>query len=151
MFTNPRMRILGMGLLLVATAAMAAAPAITVEHAQAIMTTPTFGAAYATVKASSNDTLTGVSSTCCDAVEIHKSSFEHGVMRMRHLDAVPISANQPIIFEPHAQATSDDSMHIMLIGAKKPFKPGDRFDITLHFAKAGTQPQHFTVAKPNKK
>lgn len=126
-----------------------AANHVRVEDPVAIMSTPQFGAAYGKIMVRDADTLTGASSDCCTAVEIHQSRMADGVMQMRRLDTVPVTPDQPLVFVQHAKASGDASMHLMLIGAKEPLKPGDSFDITLHFAKAGEQNARFTVAKPS--
>lgn len=132
----------------IASAGERAASTVRIENPTAIMSTPRFGAAYGSITLAEPDTLTGASSNCCTAVEIHQSRMNNGVMQMRKLDAVAAKADRPILFVPHGKAGGEDSMHLMLIGAKEPLKPGDSFDITLHFAKAGKQTARFNVAKP---
>lgn len=134
-----------------ATVASAAeAPAITIDGAKAVMANPTFGAAYGTITADGNDTLTGASSDCCAAVEIHQSSMLNGTMSMRKIGAAEVTKKKPLLLVPHAQATGPSSMHIMLIGAKTPLKEGDAVDVTLHFKKAGDVKHSFPISAASK-
>lgn len=122
------------------------APTIQINDAKAVMTSPSFGAAYATITTDDDDTLTSVSSDCCKAVEVHQSSMLNGTMSMRKIGEVKVSSKKPLVLVPHAQATGPSSMHIMLIGAKTPLKTGSAVDVTLHFKNAGDVKHSFPIS-----
>lgn len=115
------------------------------KDAVATMATPTLGGAYVTFVSDKDDTLTGLSSPCCDAVELHRMGMENGVMSMRKIDSLPLTAGVPVVLAEHHGAT--ESMHLMLIGVHKAMKPGQKFPITFTFAKEKPHTATFTVAK----
>lgn len=78
-----------------------------------------------------DDRLTGVRTPASEKAEIHISTNENGIMRMRHLsEGVPVPAGEIVLLEPGAR-------HVMLIGVKKPLVKGQTFPLTLVFEKAG--------------
>lgn len=115
------------------------------KDAVATMATPTLGGAYVTFVSDKDDTLTGLSSPCCDAVELHRMSKENGVMSMRKLDSLPLKSGVPVILGEHRG--DSESMHLMLIGVHKAMKPGQKFPVTFTFAKEKPHTATFTVAK----
>lgn len=123
----------------------AQAAAITITDARATMVSPTLGAAYGTITSTGKDTLIGVASDCCNAVEIHQSGMLNGVMSMRKISKAEVSAKKPLAFISHAKASGPTSMHLMLIGAKEPLKAGDSVDVTLRFEKAGDVQHRFPI------
>lgn len=78
------------------------------------------------------DALVGASSPVAARVEIHSSSMEGGVMKMRQLQRVELPAGGTVRFEPGA-------LHLMLIGLKQPLAEGSKVPLTLRFAGAGEQ------------
>ena len=77
------------------------------------------------------DRLVGARSDVAQAVELHQTQIEGGVMRMQPVaGGVEIPARGRVVFEP-------GGYHIMLIGLKRDLKPGDRFKVTLQFEKSG--------------
>jgi periplasmic copper chaperone A len=91
------------------------------------------GAAYMTLdnKSGTADRLTGASSDVAEKVQIHEMKVENGVMKMREVaGGLPIPAKGSVVLKP-------GSYHVMLIGLKKPLAPGEKFAMTLTFAKAG--------------
>jgi periplasmic copper chaperone A len=76
------------------------------------------------------DSLTAVSTPVAASAKIHESKSVDGVMQMRPVDAVPITAAAPLKFAP-------GGYHVMLEGLKQPLKKGDQFPVTLIFAHAG--------------
>lgn len=98
-------------------------------------------AAYVTIdNKGSADRLTGVRSAIGDAT-LHETSMEGGVMRMRPIDAADglvIPSNGKLVLAP-------GGAHVMLMGLKQPLKAGDRFDITLEFAKSKSQRVEISV------
>ena len=77
-----------------------------------------------------SDRLTGISSPAADRTEIHSSSMQGGVMRMRRLDTIDLKPGKAVVLKPMGD-------HIMLFGLKQPLKEGDTVDLTLTFEKAG--------------
>lgn len=91
------------------------------------------GAAYMTLdnKSGAADRLTGASSDVAEKVQIHEMKVENGVMQMREIaGGLAIPANGSVVLKP-------GSYHVMLIGLKKPLAAGEKFALTLTFAKAG--------------
>jgi len=78
------------------------------------------------------DRLMGAKSDIAQAVELHRTTTEGGVMKMQPIaGGVEVPARSRVIFEP-------GGAHIMLIGLKRDLKAGDRFRVALEFEKTGT-------------
>jgi periplasmic copper chaperone A len=91
------------------------------------------GAVYMTISNKSNaaDRLTGASSDVAEKLQVHEMKMENGVMKMRELpNGLAVPADGSVALKP-------GSYHVMLIGLKKPLKPGETFPLTLNFEKAG--------------
>ncbi len=90
------------------------------------------GAAYLSIENQGReaDRLTGVASPAAEAAEIHEMKMDGAIMRMRQLPGIDLPAGGKTALEPGGN-------HIMLIGLKAPLKEGDKFPLTLTFAKAG--------------
>lgn len=84
------------------------------------------GAAYMTIKCKTDMTLVKVESSAAEIVEIHNMSFENGVMKMRMLEQLDLTANTPSRLAPGEN-------HLMLFDFKKPLKLGDTVQFSLHF------------------
>ena len=110
-----------------------AAANINVSDAWARATTPgqSVGAAYMTLESQSDTTLVKVESPAADSVEMHSMTMNNGIMKMRMLDTLALSAGKPARLAP-------GGFHLMLFDLKKPLKAGDKVELTLHFKdKAG--------------
>lgn len=96
-------------------------------------------AAYLTIENKGGaDTLTDVRSAIGEAA-LHESTMEGGVMRMRPIDprqGLTVPSNGKLVLAP-------GGAHVMIMGLKQPLRAGDRFDLTLLFAKA--QPEKVEV------
>jgi len=68
--------------------------------------------------------LIAVSSNASATSEIHTMSMDNGVMKMREIENLPLTAKQPSTLGPGGN-------HLMLIGLKKPLKAGDTVALTL--------------------
>lgn len=77
------------------------------------------------------DRLLSASTTVSSSVQMHMSSMDGDVMRMREVDAIELPANKLVELKPGGS-------HIMLMGLKAPLKEDDSFPLTLKFEKAGT-------------
>ncbi|NOT66898.1 MAG: copper chaperone PCu(A)C [Methylophilaceae bacterium] len=108
-----------------------AAEEITISHAWARATAPgqELGAAYMTLQSLANTSLFKVESTAAASVEIHSMTMKSGVMQMRKLDNLVLTANKLVALEP-------GGFHLMLIGLKKPLTAGDEIKLSLYFKKA---------------
>jgi copper(I)-binding protein len=89
------------------------------------------GVVYLTITdTGAEDTLTGVTTPVAAEATLHQSIDDHGVMKMRPVGPLPIEPGKPVTLAP-------GGYHIMLMGLKQTLKLGDRFPVTLTFAKAG--------------
>lgn len=77
------------------------------------------------------DQLISVSTDIAKKVEIHETSNEDGVMKMKKLDALVLEPNKPIALRPRG-------IHLMVFGLQKQLKEGEKAPLTLQFEKAGT-------------
>ncbi|MDO8266478.1 MAG: copper chaperone PCu(A)C [Moraxellaceae bacterium] len=88
-------------------------------------------AAYVTVLGGGqDDILLGASSPVAEVVELHETSVAGGVLRMRPVAALPVSARQRIEFSP-------GGLHFMLINLNKPLRVGEKVPLELRFEKSG--------------
>jgi periplasmic copper chaperone A len=87
-------------------------------------------AVYMKLTAAKADTLVAASTTVADHVEMHASSEENGVMKMRPLATVELQAGEPFSF-------AQGGAHFMLIDLRQPLVAGMRFPMTLEFQHAG--------------
>ena len=76
------------------------------------------------------DRLIGVETDVANAVELHRSILEDGIMRMRRIDALEIPARGEVVLEP-------GGYHVMLIDLKAPLAAGDAVPLTLRFERTG--------------
>lgn len=76
------------------------------------------------------DTLLSATTTVADRIEMHTSSEENGMMKMRPLPTVALEAGKPFVFAP-------GGAHFMLLGLRQPLVAGMRFPMTLHLQNAG--------------
>ena len=77
------------------------------------------------------DKLLSATTTVSKSVQMHMSSMDGEVMRMREVDAIELPAKKLVELKPGGS-------HIMLVGLKAPLKEDDSFPLTLKFEKAGT-------------
>jgi len=117
---------------------------ITIEHAWAPESPPMVsnGAAYMTIIASGGETdrWIGASGDVAEAIELHTHLLEDNIMKMRPIEAIEINPDEPTVLRPGGP-------HIMLIKLNQPLVAGQRFPLTLHFAKAGDVTVEVTVRK----
>jgi len=101
------------------------------------------GAAYLTLKSTSDTSLIRVESPVADTIEIHSMTMKDGVMQMRMLDSLPLAAGKPAKLEP-------GGFHLMLFDLKKPLKTGEQVEFTLHFKDAAGKTSIQAVVLPVK-
>ena len=70
--------------------------------------------------------LVKASSEIADKVELHTHIHEDGLMKMREVESIAISANSKATLQP-------GGFHVMFLGLKQPVKSGDTVSFTLHF------------------
>lgn len=121
----------------------AARAPITVEDvwANATPAGATVAAVYLRITAREGDTLLSASTTVADQIEMHTSSEENGMMRMRPLPEVPLPAGKPFTFAP-------GGAHFMLMGLRQPLQAGLRFPMTLRFQNAPAVTVQVKVIEP---
>ena len=115
----------------VAVLAMSASHAyagVTISDAWARPTRPAqkVGAAYMTLKSTQDAKLVKVESPAAGTVEIHSMTMNDGVMKMRRLEELELSAGEPVKLAP-------GGFHLMLFDLAKPIKAGENVPFTLHF------------------
>lgn len=88
--------------------------------------------------------LVGASSPAAGVVEIHRSSMEGGVMRMRPVEAIALPAGQAVELRPGG------GYHVMMMQVPKPLKEGETVPITLVFESADGKRESMTIEAPVK-
>jgi len=135
------------GLLLAATVAahsFTLGP-LELEHpwSRAMPESSSTGAVYLSIRNTGKeaDTLLSASTPRADMAELHVHINDNGVMRMREVNGgLALAAGSQVKFMP-------GGYHIMLMGLKQPLKAGDRFPLTLKFAKTGSVTVEVLVEK----
>jgi copper(I)-binding protein len=106
----------------------AAALAQPVTVSDAWVRTPAPGqkvaAAYMELTSKQNSFLTSVASPAAGAVELHSTSVDGGVAKMRPVGRIELPGGKPVKLAP-------GGLHIMLVDLKQPLKPGDKVPLTL--------------------
>ena len=78
------------------------------------------------------DRLIGEASDIARSVEVHETTLENGIARMRPVkNGVEIKPGETVELKPGSQ-------HVMFIGVKKALSAGDQIKATLTFENAGT-------------
>ena len=84
----------------------------------------TIAAAYMELTSRTSMVLVAISSTAAAAVELHNTTMEAGVMKMRPVGRIDLPGGKPVKLAP-------GGLHVMLIDLKKPLKAGDKVPLTL--------------------
>lgn len=87
------------------------------------------------------DKLIKAESDVAKSVELHNVKMENDVMKMFQVDGVDVPANGQAELKP-------GSFHVMLIGLTRDLKAGDKIQLTLTFATAGTVVVEAEVREP---
>ena len=101
------------------------------------------GAAYMTLQSARDITLIKTESAAAGSVEIHSMTMNDGVMQMRKMDTLPLSAGKPAKLEP-------GGFHLMLFDLKKPLKAGEQVEFTLHFKDSAGKTNVMKLSAPIK-
>jgi hypothetical protein len=119
------------------------AAGIVVEQAWARASITAIGAAYVSIRntGKTTDQLIDVRTPVAKRAELHTHLMDNGIMRMRPLKAIELNPGAPAVMRPGGD-------HIMLMGLTHRLKRGERFPITLRFAKAGEVTVMVSVAGP---
>lgn len=137
---------MALALALLGVAACAAAQAetpaaITVEHAWARATSASqrVGGVFLTiVDHGGPDRLLSATTPAAESLQLHESTDDGGVMKMRMVPVLPLVHGQSVQFKP-------GGYHLMAMGLKRQLTPGARFPVTLNFEKAGAVSAMVTV------
>lgn len=74
-----------------------------------------------------DEALIRVSADIAESVEIHTMTMEGGMMRMRQVESLPVTAKAPLVLERGAN-------HLMFFGVKPSVAIGDKVDLVLTFS-----------------
>jgi copper(I)-binding protein len=104
----------------------AAAQPVTVSDAWVRAPAPgqRIAAAYMELTSRTSMVLVAVSSTAAAAAELHSTTVEAGVMKMRPVGRIELPGSQAVKLAP-------GGLHLMLVDLKQPLKPGDKVPLTL--------------------
>ncbi|MEO7741310.1 MAG: copper chaperone PCu(A)C [Usitatibacter sp.] len=78
--------------------------------------------AFVTLTSTEDAKVVGVASPSAAAVELHESSMDSGMMRMRAVETIALPAGKAVALEPGAT-------HVMLMGLARPAIAGERFPL----------------------
>jgi copper(I)-binding protein len=110
------------------------ANSLSVSNAWARATPPgsTVGGSFFTIvnRGQQPDTLVAVSSPVAARVELHRTTVENGMSRMRPAGQIVITAGQTVKAGP-------GGLHVMLLGLKNPLVAGTQVPLVLTFQQAG--------------
>jgi copper(I)-binding protein len=108
-----------------------AAP-IVVSNAYSHATPPgaAVGAAFLEIRSTVDDRLMDAKSPVARRAEVHSTTMDGGVMRMRRAGPIAVKAGVPLLLEP-------GELHLMLYGLEKPLVAGQRIPLELRFEKSG--------------
>ncbi|QQS54011.1 MAG: copper chaperone PCu(A)C [Candidatus Competibacteraceae bacterium] len=139
------MRAFLFGLLLAFAAAVFAADGnpLRIEQPWAAETPPAAhtGAAYLSiVNGGEADRLLGAKAEGVGHVELHTTTMDGGVMRMRKVGVLDVPGGATTVLEP-------GGIHIMLIDLKQPLRAGQSVPLTLEFEKAGAMQVRVPIRK----
>ena len=133
------MRVLGIALFLVATAAWSQ---VEIERPWVRATAPgaKVAAGYMTIhnKSASPDRLIGVTSPAAARVETHVHIRDGDILRMREVKGYDVPARGAVELTP-------GGAHLMFVDIRQPLKAGDKVPAVLKFEKAGEVKVDFLV------
>ena len=117
--------------------------AIALENAwsRAVPDGTTVGVGYLAIRNAGDepDRLVSASASLAGETEIHQTTMQDGVMRMRPVPGgVPVPAKSTVMLEP-------SGYHFMFMGLTQPLKEGDAFPAKLTFERAGSVEVTFHV------
>ncbi len=113
----------GAVLLFLAVQAFAGEVAVTAASARATAPGQDSASVALHIRARKDAKLVAVASPAAQRVEIHIMKHKDGMMEMRAVDTLPLPANQDVALGAGS--------HLMLVGLKRPLKPGDSVPLSL--------------------
>ncbi len=115
---------------------------LTIDHpwARATVAGQTVAAGYLTIrnKGAGADRLVGAESAAAQRVEMHVTTIDRDVARMREVKSFELLPGATLRLAPGGN-------HLMLLGLKRPLKTGERIPVTLRFERAGELGVEFAV------
>jgi hypothetical protein len=129
----------------VAASVPAAEPGPSVRAAWARATPPgtTVAAAYLTIVGGAQaDRLVSAATARAGMTQIHEVTEAAGMARMRPVEGVDVPAHQTVLLGPQG-------LHLMLMQLSQPLVAGERFPLTLTFARAGEVEVDVAVRAPD--
>jgi len=87
-----------------------------------------------------DDRLLSAETPAAERVELHEHVHQDGLMSMQQVAEVVIPAESEVKFAP-------GGLHLMLFSPGKHYQDGERFPLTLHFARAGKVEVEVVVQK----
>lgn len=126
------MRFVLCALLLLATSPAAAAVILDKPWARATPPGAKIAGGYLVIRNTGSvpDRLMGATSPVAARVEMHVTSEENGIMKMRQRESLPVPAGGRLELKPGAG-------HLMFVGLKRPLKQGEHVPLILRFKEAG--------------
>jgi periplasmic copper chaperone A len=91
----------------------------------------TVTALYAQLRSSQDDEIVAVSCALAERVEIHASTQTNGMMQMRRVERLKVTAGVPLKFAP-------GGLHLMIMGLREPLVVGRSLAVTFTFRAAGS-------------
>ena len=129
-------------LLAAALFSLAACAAESVKVSNAWVRAPAPGqknaSGYLELTSQANAALVAAESSAAARVELHSTTTEGGVMRMRALPRVELPAGRTVKLAP-------GGTHLMLVDLKQPLKTGDKVRLVLSVQSSGTSVTTLTV------
>ena len=96
-------------------------------------------AAYMELTSRVSSSLVAAASPAAGAVELHNTTVDGGVMKMRRVGGIELPAGKPVKLAP-------GGLHAMLVDLKQPLKAGDKVPLTLTVQRADNSSRSvFTV------
>ena len=125
---------------LLSACALAAQAQIVIDKPWVRSTVPgqSVAGAFMRIESKTPVSLVGASSPAAKEVEIHESSMEGGVMRMRPVARIDVAPGKPVELKP-------GGYHIMMMDIVKPLAKGDSVPLRLTFESAGRPAQTVDV------
>lgn len=85
--------------------------------------------AYMEVTASAKSALVAIATPVAERAELHSTTMEGGIMKMRPAERIELAAGKTVKLEP-------GGLHGMLVDLKRTLKPGDKVPVTLTVQRA---------------
>jgi periplasmic copper chaperone A len=99
--------------------------------------------AFMQITSKADAKLVGVKTPAAGMADVHQTSMQGGVMRMRHVEAIELPAGKPVDLKP-------GGYHVMLMHVARPLKEGEIVPLTLTVELKGGKRESVTVQVPVK-